>query len=318
MAAYFSNVQRKEISNERKDKFDKHEINGDEEISLSGKAEIRQPTSGRMLLPKRLGATAGAPTNHNLDEAAEWITHDPQFARNLANRAWYHLFGRGVVEPPDDFRDSNPPTNPELLDALRSAFADSGLHLKSLVRLILTSKTFQRSSRGADDGPMAEANFALAAVRPMPAEVLLDAASQVLEQPEAFKSAPAGSRAVQLADNAGDNSFLRVFGKPERLLTCECERNSSTTLGQALQMINGDAIRRKLDAKNNRIGRLLAAGKSNREIVEEFTLAALCRMPSDAEMRGAEAYLASAKDRRKAVEDLVWAILNSKEFLLIR
>jgi hypothetical protein len=236
----------------------------------------------------------------------------------MANRIWFHLLGRGVVEPVDDFRDSNPPSNPALLDALTARFLTGGMRVRPLVALIMKSQTYQLGPQpdatSADD----EANFARAAVRLLPAEVLLDAIDQALGKPRTFSDAPAGLRAVQLPGARMGGDFLRVFGKPERLLTCECERSESTTLAQAFQLINGPTVRLSLEDDENRIGRLLKAGTPEPEIIEELSMAILSRPPTVAER---DAFLvhvarAGAEGRRKAWEDVAWALINSKEFLL--
>ncbi|MBX6316775.1 MAG: DUF1553 domain-containing protein, partial [Isosphaeraceae bacterium] len=252
-----------------------------------------------------------------LDDLATWLTREnPQFARNLANRIWFHLMGRGIVDPVDDFRDSNPPSNPALLDALTAEFLKNGMRLKPLVALILKSRTYQLGSAPNETNADDEANFARAAVKLLPAEVLLDAIGQALGQPEPFPSAPPRSRAVQLAGARMGGEFLKVFGKPDRLLTCECERSEATTLAQAFQLINGEAVRRKLEADDNRLGRLLRAGADDTAILSELYLASLGREPTEAERRQTLAFVTQAKDRRKAWEDVAWAVLNSKEFLL--
>jgi hypothetical protein len=226
--------------------------------------------------------------------------------------------GRGVVEPVDDFRDSNPPSNPALIDALTARFVASGMRVRPLAALIMKSQTYQLGPQpdatGADD----EANFAHAAVRLLPAEVLLDAIDQALGKPRRFSDAPAGLRAVQLPGARMGGDFLRVFGKPERLLTCECERSEATTLAQAFQLINGSTVRLALEADDNRIGRLLKRGTPDPSIVEELSLAILSRPPTDAERDAFLAHVAraGADGRRKAWEDVAWALINSKGFLL--
>jgi hypothetical protein len=319
LAAYFGNVRRKEVNNVRRDQLDKYEINGDEIIYLSGQPETVQPRTGVMMEPKAprgpkpdLGSDPNA-----LDDLASWLTRDnPQFARNLANRVWYHLLGRGIVEPVDDFRDSNPPSNPPLLDALTAEFEAGGMRLRPLVALVMKSRTYQLSSRPNETNADDEANFARAAVRLLPAEVLLDALGQALGRSGSFPNAPEGTHAVQLPGARMGGQFLKSFGKPDRLLTCDCERSEATTLAQAFQLINGPAVRQALEADDNRIGRLLKGGRTDAEIVDEVYLAALCRRPSAAERRALLDHVARAPDRRKAWEDASWAIVNSKEFLL--
>jgi hypothetical protein len=319
LAAFFSNVGRKELDNARKDRLDTHEINGDEIIFLDGPARMLHPRTGVPLQPRVLHGTPDPQANgeNHLALLASWLTRDNrQFDRNLANRVWFHLLGRGIVEPVDDFRDSNPPSNPALLDTVTSAFVERGRRLKPMVAWVMKSQTYQAAALPDDTNRDDESDFSHAAVRLLPAEALLDAISQVLEVPEPFRRAPGSLRAAQLPGVAGDVPFLKTFGKPERLLTCECERSEATTLAQAFQMINGPTVRHKLDADNNRIARLLAAGADDRSILEDLYLAALGRRPKPTERIAATDYLRRARDRRTAWEDICWALLNSKEFLL--
>jgi hypothetical protein len=321
LAAYFANIARKQINNVRKDKFDTHEINGDEVIYLAGLPKLRHPRSGALIGPRWLEHEARTVT-HNpahtaLEELADRLTcENRQFSRNMANRIWFHLFGRGIVEPPDDFRASNPPSNPALLEALSDYFEANGKRLKPLVAWIMKSRTYQQNAAPDRSNASDEANFARASVRLLPAEVLLDAISQVAGYPETFPRAPRWLRAAQLPGAAIGASFLKTFGKPDRLLTCECERSESTTLAQAFQMISGETVRRKLEARDNRIGQSLAAGVSDSELMSEIYLAALCRQPAEAERAALLAHLKKAPARRKAWEDILWALLSSKEFLL--
>ena len=319
LAAYFSNVRRKEVNNRRADNLDTHEINGDELIYLSGLPGMVHPRSGEKLDPKppngrkpNLGDDLDA-----LDDLADWLTCDnPQFARNMANRAWFHLMGRGVVEPVDDFRESNPPSNPALLDVLASELVSGGYRLRPLVALIMKSETYGLDARPNETNSDDEINFSHAAVRLLPAEVLMDAISQFLERPESYDRSPQGVRTVQMPGAHPGGSFLGTFGKPDRLLTCECERSESTTLAQAFQLINGEAMRSKLIAEDNRIGRLIRSGAADAEILDELALAALGH-DFDATRRARFLeHVGRATDRRKSWEDVAWAILNSKEFLL--
>lgn len=322
-SAYFANVKRKEVENKRKDDLDKHEINGDVVISVEGTAEYKHPSTGKMLPPKPLSAkTAGA--GKTLDACADSLVKDPQFARNMANRIWAHLIGRGVVDPPDDFRDSNPPVNEALLAALVAELEKGGRRTKPLVVSILSSEAFSRTNsttlteKDSGSAELAAANFAVFAPRLQSAEVLLDAVSQVLEVSESFKDSPAGTRAVQSLVGMRQSDFLRAFGKPERLLACECERTSSATLVQSFQMINGESVRKKLSEKKNRIGRLIDSKAKDDAILDELALAALSRLPTPKERQAAADHFKQEKDRRKAWENLAWALLNSKEFLFVK
>ena len=270
--------------------------------------------------PRRPDSPSSTATIDASTTLADWLTrNNRQFGRNLANRVWFHLLGRGIVEPVDDFRDSNPPSNPALLDALTDALRRQRHAAQAAGRLDhevadLPARAPRPTRPTRDD----EANFSHAAVRLLPAEVLLDAISQVAGGARARSGdAPGSLRAAQLPGPAGGVAFLKTFGKPDRLLTCECERSESTTLAQAFQMINGDDGPPQAGASDNRIGRLLAAGADDRAILDELYLAALCREPTAGRaQRVAATTSRQAHDRRKAWEDIVWALLNSKEFLL--
>ncbi|GIW88181.1 MAG: surface protein [Isosphaeraceae bacterium] len=318
LAAAFANLSRKQIDNRRRDSFDTHEINGDEIIFLSPtQPTLRHPRTGAPLTPRGLGGpplTLDPADTNALDNLADWLTHNRQFARSLANRIWFHLMGRGLVEPVDDFRDSNPPSHPELLEALTDQLIAHRFQLRPLVRLILTSETYRRDTDPT--APADDPSFAQARVKLLPAEVLRDAISQVLDVPDSFRDAPRPTRATQLPGVRHRDDFLKAFGKPDRLLTCECERAESVTLAQAFQLINGSAIRSKLEADNNRISRLLASDLSDQAILDELYLAALTRFPTDAERAGLLEHLRTSPHRRQAWEDITWALINSKEFLL--
>ena len=319
LAAYFSNVKRKQVFNQRSDDLDTHEINGDEVIFLSGEPGTTQPRSGERLAPKPLRGPrpdlGGDPDA--LDDLADWLTRDnPQFARNMVNRIWFHLMGRGSVEPVDDFRDSNPASNPALLAALAYEFRAGGYRLRPLAALIMKSRAYGLDARPDPSNIDDDINFSHAAVRLLPAEVLIDAISQVFEKPEPYARGPRAARSVQMPGANPGGTFLRTFGKPERLLTCECERSETTTLAQAFQLINGEAIRSKLLADDNRIGRLIRSGADDAAILDEIALAALGHEFDPTRRAGFLDHVARATDRRKAWEDVTWAILNSKEFLL--
>lgn len=319
LAAYFANLSRKRSNNYQQDKFDKHEITGDEIVYLSGRPRMVQPRTGLMMEPKPPAGPAPALSEdpNALDDLAEWLTRDnPQFARNMANRVWYHLLGRGIVDPVDDFRDSNPPTNPALLDALTSELIEGGMRLRPLVGLIMKSRVYGLDSHPNETNAEDEANFSRAAIRLLPAEALLDALGQVLGIPERFRNAPLGLRAEQMPGVQTGTDFLKIFGKPDRLLTCECERSDSTTLAQALQLMNGASIQNKLRDPDNRLGAALRRQRSDGEILAELYWSSLSRAPTAMETSAAVDYVSKAKNRRLAWEDIAWAIVNSKEFLL--
>lgn len=330
LAAFFARIDYRILENNRRDRLDTHEFDGEQIVILSREGEVKHPRTDEVLLPRFLDAGKRLDTDDRLIAIADWVADpkNPFFARTQVNRIWFHLMGRGIVEPNDDFRASNPPTNAPLLDALARDFVQNRFDLRSLVRKIMNSRTYQLAARPNDTNRDDDNNFARALVRPLPAEQLLDSLAQVLDVPVKFNGYPLGTRAGQLpgvvvprgreAPLTSAEMFLRSFGKPERILTCECERSSDTTLNQAFQLLTGELVNEMLADKENRIGKQIAAGKPNPAIIEEFYLAALCRPPLPAERDAAVAILARSKDRRAALEDIVWGLVNAKEFLLRR
>ena len=330
LAAFFARVQYRILENNRRDRFDKHEFDGEQIVWLDRQSELKHPRTGENLRPLFPGAETPplAPDADRLQALADWIARpdNPFFARAQVNRVWYHLMGRGIVEPNDDFRTSNPPANGPLLEALTADFVAHGFNLRHLIRTIVNSQTYQLSAVPNETNREDESNFSHTLVRPVQAEVLLDALAQVTGVPVRFNGYPLGVRAGQLpgvkalrdreARPTEGERFLKAFGKPDRLLTCECERSTDTTLGQAFQMITGGLLNQMLAEEDNRIGRLLKAGRSNEEIIEEFYLTALSRPPTAQEKQEAIAFIERSADRRAAIEDVVWGLVNAKEFLL--
>ena len=328
-AAFFSQIDYKLLNNKRKDRLDKHEFIGEQVVFLNRKKQLKHPVSGKVLAPKLLGDESGRKIKgkDELQVLADWVAHsnNPYFARTQANRIWSYLMGRGIVEPNDDFRDSNPPANGPLLDALAKDFAGHQYDMKYLIRTIMASRTYQLSSIPNDTNKNDETNFSHTIVQSIAAEPLLNAVCQVTEVPVKFDGYPLGTRATQLPSmpiahrrvQFDDGiKFLRVFGKPERLLNCDCERSDTPTMAQALQFITGPIIEKGVSTQNNRLGRLLKEGKSDKQIVDEIFLAALCRLPGARVRDALIARIEAAPDRRRALEDVLWAVLNSKEFLL--
>jgi hypothetical protein len=327
LAAFFARIDYRIVENNRRDKFDKHEFDGDQIVYLMREGEVKHPRSGEQLRPRFLGGPTPdlGPTADRLQSLADWIASPDNvlFARAQANRVWYHLLGRGLVEPNDDFRASNPPSNAPLLDALARDLAEHRFDLRYLVGVVMKSRTYQLSAVPNETNRDDE-NFSLAAVRPLQAEQLLDALARATDTTPSFTGQPRGVRAGQLPGVKPNQQrgsrptegerFLTAFGKPDRLLTCECERSDDTTLGQAFQMLTGEMLQTMLSEEDNRIGRAL--GRSDADVIEEFYLAALARRPSATERDGALAFLKRAKQRRPALEDLLWGLVNSKEFLL--
>jgi hypothetical protein len=332
LAAFFSRVEYRILENNRRDRLDNHEFDGEQVVWLARSGEVNHPRTGEALRPLFPGddTPTFAEDADRLQALADWVARpdNPFFARAQVNRVWYHLFGRGLVEPNDDFRASNPPANGPLLEALCKDFVAHRFDLRHLVRTIMNSRTYQLSAVPNETNREDEANFSHALIRPLQAEQLLDSLAQVTGIQPHFPGYPEGMRAAQLPgvmanrdrrqSATNGEKFLATFGKPVRSLSCECERSDDTTLNQAFQLITGPLLNEMLSASENRIGKLLAASAADIDIVEEFYLAALCRSPSVAERQRALELFKRMTDRRAALEDLVWGLVNAKEFLLRR
>jgi hypothetical protein len=291
----------------------------DEVVFPSEKGEVTQPRTGQtMKVHLLLTGDVDVPAGRDRREVfADWLVapENPFFSRSLVNRVWGHLFGRGIVEPVDDFRDSNPPTNPQLLDELAKQFAERGYSRKWLIRTIMNSHTYQRAAWSNEFNKNDDLYFSHMTPRMLSAEPLLDAICDVTGVPETFPGMPAGTRTTHLVEPPADNHFLKAFGQPAREMTCQCERGSDTNLAQALQMINGPVVHNKLRDDNGRIHKLFASGKSDDDIVTELYLAAVSRKPTQQELDTARSHIASSQDRKAGLEDIGWAVLNTKEFL---
>jgi hypothetical protein len=316
MAAWFARVRQK------KDALDPGagpNQPGAELVFSDRGGEVTQPRTGKVMAPKFLGGATPAipPRKDRRDVLAGWLTSgaNPFFAKNVVNRVWYHLMGRGIVDPVDDFRDSNPSANDELLDALAKDFAANQFSFKHLIRAIMNSRTYQLSAQATELNKDDQKYFSHAVTKLLPAEPLLDAICQATEVPEKFAGMPAGTRAVQLPDGDANHPFLKTFGQPARELACECERESDSNLAQALQLINGPTVNDKLRAPTNRVGKLLARKIDERAMLDDLYLATLSRLPTDEDVKVSLEYLAKNADKRKAWEDVHWALINSKEFL---
>jgi hypothetical protein len=330
LAAFFARIDYQIVENNRRDKFDKHEFDGEQIIWQNRTGEWNDPKTKRALLPRYLGAATpdAAPEADRLRLLADWVARsdNPFFAKAQANRIWFHLLGRGIIDPIDDSRASNPPSNGALLDALAQDLTAHGFSLRHLVRTIMNSRTYQLSATPNDTNRDDAINFSHAYVRPLAAEPLLDAMVQVTGAEVTFNGYPRGMRASQLAGvrpfrqrdrrTADSEQFLKVFGKPERLLSCECERSDDTTLNRAFQLISGPLLNDLLTRDDNRLGRMLTANQSLEGVVDDIYLITLTRPPTASERGAAVMLLANASDRRKALEDLTWCLVNAKEFLL--
>jgi hypothetical protein len=323
----FARVKYKVLENRRRDDNDGHEFKGEQIVYLAPTAEVKNPRTGGNAKPRFLGEKSACGSDDELAALAKWATspENPFFARAQVNRIWYHLFGRGLVEPLDDFRASNPASHPELLDELAKDFINHGYDLRQIIRVLMNSRTYQLSSEtnatNADD----EANFARSYLRRLTAEQLLDSQSRALNVPLDLAGYPTGTRAVQLAGsiperrrgegNVQAEQFLASFGKPPRLLPSECERSCEPTMGQAFQLMNGPVLNEMLAKKENIISPLLASGSSVEEKITTLYWRTLSRAPTATELTALSTHLAKQSDSRAALEDIVWSLLNSKEFL---
>lgn len=301
-------------------------------IFASGTAETIHPLSRKQMAPKVVGMPAPVipPGTDRREVLAKLVTapENPFFARATVNRIWFHLLGRGIVDPPDDFRDSNPSVNDALLDALAADFVSNKFDVKRIVRKIANSSTYQLSmhANATNDADEKYFSHALVKRKRLSAEVLLDAICSATGQPEEFTGMPPETRSVQLPDGQviftggryaswDRHPFLKAFGQPAREAACECERESDVNLARALEIKNGDFLQGKIRAPNNRIGQLLAKKLPDADILSELFYATLSRPPLTDEVQAALGHVAKATDKRKAWEDVHWALLNTNELL---
>ena len=314
LAAYFAQVDRKGA------KF----MLDDEVIALSPGREVQNPQTRKNQEPTAFGSPAGKldPADDRREKLADWLVKadNPYFAPSLVNRTWYHLFGQGIVEPVDDFRATNPPSNVELLAALSADFVKSGYRVKPLLRTILNSKTYQLASSGPAQSPFAAPSgryFVKSRVKMLTAEQALDAVSMATGVPEKFKGAPLGTRAIELAEGGINHPFLQAFAKPVRDVSCECAREEDPSLPQMLHLLNNAGLLAKLKSPKGRLALWLNAEKDPQKLIENVYLATLSRRPRPDEIAVVTRHLASLDgDRAKALADLQFALMNSSEFLL--
>ncbi|MFT4587860.1 MAG: hypothetical protein ACI8QF_001958 [Limisphaerales bacterium] len=306
-AAFFTQVGRKRGEDPR-----------DTIVYNSGGGEQKHPVTKKNSKPKFLGGEypeikAGQDRRAIL---AEWIASpkNPYFARNLVNIVWAHFMGRGIIEPVDDVRISNPPSNPELLDELARRFSESNYDFKQLTRDICSSRTYQLSTQGNASNESDTQNFTKGSIRRMRAEVMFDAINNVTENTEKFSRMERGKGAVQIYDGRVSNYFLSTFGRAKRDSVCSCEVVMDPSLSQALHLLNGDTVNNKV-VSGAVVKKLLAAKKTPREITDELYLRTFARKPTAAEWVKLEPFFKDEKKLETTLNDLFWSLLNSKEFM---
>ncbi len=310
LAAFFNRLQRDTTL--RKDEMF---------ISVADKGEVTQPRTGKQMKPW-LPGFGDVDIEDGIDRRftlANWLTspENSLFAKVEVNRLWRSVMGKGIVDPADDFRASNPPSNAELLEALAADFVQHKFDRRHILRVILNSQTYQRSSKINSQNEGDDRYFSRYTRRLLTAEQLLDAVCDVTGVPESFSGLPAGTRATQLPSPDFGKNFLKVFGQPERTSVCQCERSDDLNLSQALQIANGSFVDGKLRNGNSRTRNLLREKRSTQEIVAECYLAAFCRLPTAPESATAVRFIEAPGDRpiEAKLEDFNWALLNSNEFL---
>ncbi len=314
-AAYFARVGRKGTGLSPP-------ISGSEELIYTAKSgSVAHPRTGKTLEPRPLFGSAPVsddPDSDPREALARWITapENPYFARVIVNRVWADIMGRGIVDPVDDLRATNPPSNGALLDAMADDFRRHGYDLKRLIRTILHSSVYALSSEPNERNMADTRNFSRHYRQRLRAEVLLDAISDVTQVPDAFAAAPPGSRAAAIWTHRVPSLFLDTFGRPDPNQDPPCERTSDTSVVQALHLMNASELHKKVTSDSGRAAMLTKGNQSPREIVEELYLLAYSRFPTEEENAvGVSLFAGPEADRRMAVEDLLWALMNSAEFV---
>ncbi len=311
MAAFFTRVKLKSSRESEQDR---------EVVYLADSGSIKNPETNK---PAQAKFLVGEPIDESKLPAdpremlADWITspENPYFAKHMSNRVWTWLLGRGIVNEPDDFRSTNPPSNPKLLDYLASEFINSGYDLKAMYRLILNSRTYQLSSIPNQWNKADKVHYSYYQLKRLSAEQLSEAICQVSGVPEKYSGLPLGTRATQLPDVFLRSEFLDVFGRPKRSTPVESERTCVTHIGQSLQMISAEFVASKLRAGNGVAARLAASGRPVPEVIDELYLSTLSRFPTEKEKKILLAQPISDKQRREKFEDMLWVLMNTKEFL---
>ena len=313
MAAFFSRVGTK--NSEEFGLFGRERV-----VIVQPSGEARHPRTGKNMVPTVLH---GEEMEHPLDRRiplAKWLASpdNPWFAKSIVNRYMSYLLGRGLVEPVDDLRSTNPATNKEMFEALATYLEENQYDVKQLVKVIMNSRLYQLSSQPTELNKSAGKFYAFYKVKRIAAEPLLDAINTATGTTVKFTNLPLGTRAIELPDTNYNNYFLKTFGKPRRVSVCECERAPDENLAQALHTLNGDTINSKIDAKDGRLNKLITAEKTDEEIITALFIATWSRTPTEQELTVCKEIVAEAGQRNEGLGDVLWALINAKEFIYVR
>jgi hypothetical protein len=304
-AAFFAQVGRKPGDDPR------------ETVIFDRGGEVKHPVTGAVMRPKYLGGDTPEIKGQTRREVlAQWLTspQNPFFAPNIANQLWTHFLGRGIIEPVDDVRISNPPSNPELLEALAAKLVEYHYDFKRVVRDICTSRTYQLSTRPNDTNGSDDRNFSKARLRRLRAEVLLDCISEVTETQDKFNGLPRGARAVEIADGNTGNYFLTTFGRASRTTVCSCEVKVDPNLSQALHLLNGNTVQTKIE-QGGVVKKLIKDGRTPEQIIEDLYLRCFTRKPTAEEQSRLKEFFVEGAKPDQVLNDVFWSLLNTKEFV---
>lgn len=311
LAAYFARIRTK-----RSEEFGL--FGGEQVVYVAKTGEVRQPRTGKTMSPTPLNAKAADDPVDRRRALASWLTakDNPWLAKNVVNRYWGYLLGKGLVNPIDDLRETNPPSNPELFEALATEFVNSGYDLKSLLRLIMNSRVYQLSALPTPENRLDWTFFTHYPLKRLTAEQLLDAINFATGTTEKFPLQPSGTRAIALPDTNYPSYFLDTFGRPLRAQACECERSGDPTLSQALHLMNGDLVNRKVAESTGRLSRVLRDPRlTDATLARTLYLVTFAREATEPEVEAAVGLISDAPSRVVGAQDLFWGLLNSKEFL---
>lgn len=312
-AAFFSRVGTKTSS-------EYGVFGGDTVVLVRSGGEVTHPKTGKVMKPTPLeGEAVDDPLDRRV-ALANWLASpdNEMFARNIVNRYMGYLLGRGLVEPIDDLRSTNPPTNVALMQALSRDLREYKYNVKHLMRTIMNSRLYQLDSQPTPQNAADNRFYSHYKVKRISAEPLLDAIDYATSSTTKYPNLPLGTRAIELPDSNYQNAFLVTFGKPKRASVCECERTPDENLAQALHTLNGDIVATKIADPKGRIAKLVEAKKPHDEIVAELYLATVARRPTPAELTASQKFLSESPSPQECYQDLLWALINSKQFLFVR